>query len=89
MSEQRDFAEMARKRETEASTLSDEEIISHMTLKILRDQDLPKEMKFDLLVNSFTTLNFVISNLSQVYEEGIIDADEYLFLVAEFSKLVQ
>lgn len=89
MSEQKDFAEMARKREAEASKFSDEEIISHMTLKILRDKDLPMEMKFDLLINSFNSLDFVFSKISQVYEEGIIDADEYLFLITEFSKLVQ
>ena len=89
MSERRDFAEMARKREIQASKISDEEIVSHMTLKILRDRDLPMEMKYDLLVNSFNSLNFVFSKISQVYEEGIIDADEYLYLIAEFSKLVQ
>jgi hypothetical protein len=88
MSTQRDFAEMARKREIEASKISDEEIISHMTLKILRDKGLPMQMKFDLLVNSFNSLDFVFSKISQVYEEGIIDADEYLFLITEFSKLV-
>ncbi|OLS23156.1 MAG: hypothetical protein HeimC2_27740 [Candidatus Heimdallarchaeota archaeon LC_2] len=89
MSEQKDFTEMARKREIEASKFSDEEIISHMTLKILKDEDLPMEMKFNLLMNSFNSLDFVFSNISQVYEEGIIDADEYLFLITEFSKLVQ
>ncbi|MCE7734903.1 MAG: hypothetical protein GPJ54_08510 [Candidatus Heimdallarchaeota archaeon] len=89
MAKQKDFAEMARKRETEASKISDEEIISHMTLKILRDRDLPMAMKFDLLVNSFNSLDFVFSKISQVYEEGIIEADEYLFLITKFSKLVQ
>ena len=88
MSEPRDFAEMARKREIEASKLSDDEIRSYMALNILRNEDMPKEMKFDLIINSLSTLNLVISNISQVYEEGVIEIDEYSYLINEFSKLI-
>ena len=78
--------QLAVQREKLAASMSDDEIILHMALNILKNEVLDPDMKFQVLLGSITSLSRIYHAIKIAFHQLLISPYEYHYYLRRLMK---